>query len=50
MRYQKCLDEWDIIQNNSTVVYLIVLRGIALEIKKEGNVIIGIVSHGFKYK
>lgn len=31
-------DEWDIVPNNSTTVYLIVLQGIALEIAKRLNI------------
>ncbi len=31
-------DEWDIVPNNSTTVYLIVLQGIALEISKRMGV------------
>lgn len=31
-------DEWDIVPNNSTTVYLIILQGIALEIAKRLNI------------
>lgn len=31
-------DEWDIVPNNSTTVYLIILQGIALEIAKRQNI------------
>lgn len=34
MRLQNEGDEWDIVPNNSTTVYLIVLQGIAIEISK----------------
>ena len=33
-------DEWDIVPNNSTTIYLIVLQGIALEVAKRLNVTI----------
>ena len=38
MHLQNEGDEWDIVPNNSTSVYLIVLQGIAIEIGKKMNV------------
>ena len=37
-------DEWDIVPNNSTTVYLIILQGIALEIGKR----LGVTLDDFK--
>lgn len=44
MRLQNEGDEWDIVPNNSTTVYLIVLQGIAIEIGKH----LGITLDDFK--
>ena len=44
MRLQNEGDEWDIVPNNSTTVYLIVLQGIAIEIGKR----LGITLDDFK--
>lgn len=44
MRLKNEGDEWDIVPNNSTTVYLIVLQGIALEIAKR----MGITLENFK--
>ena len=43
MRLQNEGDEWDIVPNNSTTVYLIVLQGIAVEIAKR----MGVTLHDF---
>lgn len=44
MRLEKEGDEWDIVPNNSTTVYLIILQGIAIEIGKR----MGITLDDFK--